>query len=523
MLTLEPYTASCWNAPQAGTKKLFPQIGGGATITAATTAASIVSQLAAQPAGRRVLMFAASDSSSSWIFQGFPKNSDSLCDDGIHYYPAPLISNGMVNHYRGIFQAIKNANQILDMIACDMEVSYGTFSLSWPDTFDAIEADHRASTLAGILGFSDFTAAEDTSSGFLFRHGDKMKWDNNAFAAVNTPINTRLLPLLQSFFPQAVLNNYQSSLIASTNTQADTNGYMYYSDTCFGNSQAPNCYGAAGQIYSDAGALFPQADFTIPATTLVWNINLIRAGAQVNPNVPIMPWVTRKNFAASDFGASILVLTNSPWYDENARHCLVNGSGHLLLFNSGSGSDTDLDNVLIEAAGIASNSPPVQLLTTQSLAYSTTQYPPIVSVSKLANGYVMGRVTFPGTQSSIQLSYNGQTVTVNKIPGQLGAWFTVPPQITTPKTLLTQLFNTRPPIKGTNYTVSFIDNLNANFNWQDLSIQTSANYSLLNANNDIATVTHDGKLTPIKAGTVTIRLRFSSLEIPAFVVNVTTK
>ncbi|MDB5324575.1 MAG: hypothetical protein JWM57_144, partial [Phycisphaerales bacterium] len=283
----------------------------------------------------------------------------------------------------------------------DLETGVSAWTLDENDQA-AIHADPRYAALVATGHFPADCRNMSEANRMLFNYGCALLVDDAIKRALITPLYTRYAGVGWCNFADAPCTK------ADAPFAPDPNGHAQYSSPSSATHYAPSLYGHVGNLGFDAR-------FKQPWYCLAWSTNIAKAVYRAKPNAKLMPWLAPR-VTSNVFDAA--------HWEENIFHaCCLAGPG-LLYFNDDDPSALSnwrFDNALSQYVGQTRGKIWSQTLVTDLTIFDNATY--VLSAAKLADGSVVGRVTFKPGVNSATFTIASKKYTVNRAGNGVGAWF----------------------------------------------------------------------------------------------------
>lgn len=420
--------------------------------------AAAAETLALRPAGQRVMfVYGAERFADAGFTNLFFQPQDNIPDAdgnrtiaGIWPTYGTVRAKAVYDDYFGRLKATLDTRQLstsgVDGLVLDMETNWSNWSMTAP-RLDAIQADARYAVLQTQLAarhpdFNSTTMSLATVIDFLRIPGTNpgepyLYWNAVMKGRINAVLNEAVYAPFRERFAGASVSNYESARIAypgaavppppETPLIPEPNGHYAFFDAAdgplFGDTGAPVLY---GWVTPNMPNIHPGVAWLNPYTQVIVAANQVRAHAQATftagTEANITPWLAPKSWQ----GESGLVVpwASTAYYDEMVRQAVLgSGKTNVFYWNSArtAGDDQALSDILADIRTEFRDQQPLETLTRAQLGYGD---PSIIGAVRFADGRIVGRVTFSGTDQTVSFQLGSETLTV-AAAGEVGRWFTV--------------------------------------------------------------------------------------------------
>ena len=353
-------------------------------------------QLTARSKGRRALLFQNAEVNGKL----FHHPSDRIAGNrqGLWY------TNGIAAtaaSFGGVVDQMFQNKGELDFAVFDIEDGNSSWSLSDAD-MAAVYADPRYAALVASGHFPADCRNLNVADRLLFNYGCTLLIYDAIAKAIIAPLYKR--------YPGVGWCNFTDAPCTKADAPfaSDLNGHAQYVSPSSATHYAPSLYGNVGGLAND-----PR--FKQPFYCLAWTTNIAKAVFRAKADAKLMPWLAPR--------VTSNVYDAAHWAEGVFHACCLAGPG-LLYFNVEDPSalaNWRFDNTISQYVGQTRGKIFSQTLVTDLTKYDSATY--VLSAAKLADGSVVGRVTFKPGVNSATFTVASKKYTVNRVAGSVGAWF----------------------------------------------------------------------------------------------------
>lgn len=353
-------------------------------------------QLLRYPKGRRVLFFHGAEDRGML----FRNPNDRLQGR----YRSLWVDKGIAAtkaYFANVVELLWANKADIDFAVFDMETLISCWTLS-PDDLAAIYADPRYKDLVATGRFPKDCRNMNVADAMLFNFGCAYINDAAIRASLITPLYKRYNNVNWCNYADAPVTKADAPMAPDFNDAP-----AYYAP-----SSAPYYAPVMNAYIGNLGVHDPR--FKESWYVLALACNSVIAIYRAKATAKIMPWLAPK------------VMSNVfdwTWWQEQVFHaCCLTGT-NMLYFNADDPSPLSnwrFDNAIAQYVSNARGQVWKSCLTTTFTSYDTGKF--VLSAAKLADGSMVGRVTFKPGVNSAKVTVEGKVYTANRAGDTPGAW-----------------------------------------------------------------------------------------------------
>lgn len=389
-------------------------------VIASDTPANIATRLNALPAGKRVLLLLAWETTyglASGTQNSLDKTSNALGQ--ATGYASPWFTNATANLKAAVSNLMAGVvanGATVDRVDFDFEAFLTSWSISTFAHYRAIIADPRYPTFAADMGPFSIADADIRS---------RRMFDAVMSKYVADAMREGEFDVVKGYFPNVKGSSYAHTIMATNDYEVDVNNQPQFGFATPGTDNTWPFYGWMAQIND-----FPQPGITTnlartPYNAILWSIKAARSMRR-SSTADLVPWIGYKAWTTDNVGP--VVIGTTPYYEEMIYHLALNGAKCYLYFNPRSpygtatfADDIALDNCLtnlayrgVTTAGTTEN--------TNDIFWNSRV---VASGMNTSGDTVIWRITVPEAGNDVSVLVDGSvTETLNVPDADVGVWYT---------------------------------------------------------------------------------------------------
>jgi hypothetical protein len=410
-----PFRVYAWQAPKAQTQNTTTTV----RYSPRSDPAAIARSLAALPRGQRVLLF--QDHNFQMLSNSKDKvrtpSGQTLNHHGI--WPETGTRELAAANAR-VFNAIRDQGVQINGLVMDVEHNWTNWSMS-RDRLAAIQQDPRFAAISRDLGFSDLSRVanwRDPQNEFHFR-----RWNSMMNMRLDGYLRQAFTDPIRAAHPRALVSNYNDFNFNTADELRDLNGYHPFGEyTLIGSHASPALYGRVGNLRSVTLPNNATPNWLSPITQIGMSMNVTRAHQRISTTDQI-PWIAPRSWTGDR--RNTIPWANSDYYQEMVfQNLLSSGQTNVLFWNTLATPQDEqiLDRTLGELRIMLGGELPLAPVLTEPVDLLASD---LVSAVALADGLIVGRVTFGQFSRNASFMIGDQEITVTRSGNQLGQWFSV--------------------------------------------------------------------------------------------------